>query len=127
MRGILRQVKTGDTIVVDGRGGQGGDAVAAPRGPLRLLAGEVRDGRRARVALGAVAGAATLTGVAMLVYRRRTTGPVFMATAGIVLAAGVVFVIMPRGIGGGILGDMTTQRAGSMSKVDCAQRRNGIQ
>ena len=46
---------------------------------------------------------------------RRILGPVFMATAGIVLAAGVVFVIMPRGIGGGILGDMTTQRAGAIS------------
>jgi nitrate reductase gamma subunit len=30
--------------------------------------------------LGAVAGIATLAGIAILVYRRRTTGPVFMAT-----------------------------------------------
>lgn len=30
--------------------------------------------------LGAVAGVATLVGVAILIYRRRTTGPVFMAT-----------------------------------------------
>ncbi len=32
------------------------------------------------VLLGGVAGIATLVGVAILVYRRRTTGPVFMAT-----------------------------------------------
>src|SRR5215218_2715059 len=30
--------------------------------------------------LGGVAGVATLAGIAILVYRRRTTGPVFMAT-----------------------------------------------
>ncbi|HET6359906.1 respiratory nitrate reductase subunit gamma, partial [Streptomyces sp.] len=30
--------------------------------------------------LGGVAGFATLTGVVILIYRRRTTGPVFMAT-----------------------------------------------
>jgi nitrate reductase gamma subunit len=30
--------------------------------------------------LGGIAGIATLTGIALLVYRRRTTGPVFMAT-----------------------------------------------
>ena len=32
------------------------------------------------VGLGAVAGAATLAGVALLIYRRRTNGPVFAAT-----------------------------------------------
>jgi len=32
------------------------------------------------LALGSVAGVATLAGVAILIYRRRTTGPVFMAT-----------------------------------------------
>ena len=30
--------------------------------------------------LGAVAGFCTLVGVGLLIYRRRTTGPVFMAT-----------------------------------------------
>ncbi|MCK0177235.1 MULTISPECIES: respiratory nitrate reductase subunit gamma [Mycobacteriaceae] len=30
--------------------------------------------------LGSIAGVTTLTGIALLVYRRRTTGPVFMAT-----------------------------------------------
>ncbi|PRC46695.1 respiratory nitrate reductase subunit gamma, partial [Mycobacterium sp. ITM-2017-0098] len=30
--------------------------------------------------LGAIAGVTTLTGIALLVYRRRTTGPVFSAT-----------------------------------------------
>jgi nitrate reductase gamma subunit len=30
--------------------------------------------------LGTIAGAATLTGILILIYRRRTTGPVFMAT-----------------------------------------------
>ncbi|PRC58567.1 respiratory nitrate reductase subunit gamma, partial [Mycobacterium sp. ITM-2017-0098] len=34
---------------------------------------------QARV-LGAIAGVTTLTGIALLVYRRRTTGPVFSAT-----------------------------------------------
>ncbi|HET9647058.1 MAG TPA: respiratory nitrate reductase subunit gamma [Microlunatus sp.] len=32
------------------------------------------------LALGTVAGVATLIGIAILIYRRRTTGPVFMAT-----------------------------------------------
>jgi nitrate reductase gamma subunit len=32
------------------------------------------------LSLGAVAGVCTLTGIVILVYRRRTTGPVFMAT-----------------------------------------------
>lgn len=32
------------------------------------------------VILGGIAGIATLTGIALLIYRRRTTGPVFMAT-----------------------------------------------
>jgi nitrate reductase gamma subunit len=32
------------------------------------------------VTLGGIAGLATLIGVAILIYRRRTTGPVFMAT-----------------------------------------------
>ncbi|HEU5484216.1 MAG TPA: respiratory nitrate reductase subunit gamma [Microlunatus sp.] len=32
------------------------------------------------LALGSVAGVATLSGIAILIYRRRTTGPVFMAT-----------------------------------------------
>ena len=35
---------------------------------------------RAALLLGAIAGFATLVGVGILVYRRRTTGPVFMAT-----------------------------------------------
>src|SRR4029078_382166 len=32
------------------------------------------------LALGSVAGVATLAGIVILIYRRRTTGPVFMAT-----------------------------------------------
>ncbi|BBZ06680.1 nitrate reductase subunit gamma [Mycolicibacterium doricum] len=32
------------------------------------------------LALGGIAGVTTLTGIALLIYRRRTTGPVFMAT-----------------------------------------------
>ncbi len=46
--------------------------------------------------LGGVAGAATLTGIAILVYRRRTTGPVFRATTAndklmyVVLVAAIV-------------------------------------
>jgi nitrate reductase gamma subunit len=34
------------------------------------------------VVLGGVAGIATLVGIALLIYRRRSTGPVFMATTG---------------------------------------------
>ena len=54
------------------------------------------------VALGAgtVAGAATLAGIALLIYRRRTTGPVFLATTRndklmyVVLVAAIVFGIV---------------------------------
>ncbi|MFH8249363.1 respiratory nitrate reductase subunit gamma [Microbacterium sp. B2969] len=50
----------------------------------------------AALALGTVAGIATLVGVGILIYRRRTTGPVFMATTNndktmyVVLVAAIV-------------------------------------
>ncbi|RDI55190.1 respiratory nitrate reductase subunit gamma [Nocardia mexicana] len=60
------------------------------------------------VGLGAVAGAATLTGAAILVYRRRTVGPVFSATTRndkimYVLLIGTIVL----GLGTTVLGNLT--------------------
>jgi nitrate reductase gamma subunit len=63
------------------------------------------------VALGAVAGVATLTGVAFLVYRRRTTGPVFMATTNndktmyVFLVSAIVLGLITTMVGAGLIGD----------------------
>ncbi|MEO8108338.1 MAG: respiratory nitrate reductase subunit gamma, partial [Actinomycetes bacterium] len=63
------------------------------------------------VALGAVAGAATLVGVAMLVYRRRTTGPVFAATTKndkamyLFLVGAICLGLVATMTGAGVLGD----------------------
>ncbi len=63
------------------------------------------------VALGAVAGAATLVGVALLVYRRRTTGPVFAATTKndktmyVFLLAAICLGLVATMTGAGVLGD----------------------
>ena len=63
------------------------------------------------VLLGSVAGAATLIGVAMLVYRRRTTGPVFAATTKndktmyVFLVAAICLGIIATMTGAGGLGD----------------------
>ena len=63
------------------------------------------------VLLGSVAGAATLIGVAMLVYRRRTTGPVFAATTKndktmyVFLVAAICLGIIATMTGAGVLGD----------------------
>ena len=59
--------------------------------------------------LGGIAGFATLAGIAILVYRRRTTGPVFMATTRndksmyVVLVAAIVTGLATTLIGAGIV------------------------
>jgi respiratory nitrate reductase gamma subunit len=63
------------------------------------------------IVLGSVAGAATLVGVALLVYRRRTTGPVFAATTKndktmyVFLVAAICLGIVATMTGAGVLGD----------------------
>jgi nitrate reductase gamma subunit len=63
------------------------------------------------VALGAVAGIATLAGAAFLIYRRRTTGPVFMATTTndktmyVFLVAAIVLGLITTMVGAGLIGD----------------------
>jgi nitrate reductase gamma subunit len=63
------------------------------------------------VTLGSVAGVATLVGVALLVYRRRTTGPVFMATTRndktmyAVLVAAIVLGLATTVAGAGVVGE----------------------
>ncbi|MFF3459567.1 respiratory nitrate reductase subunit gamma [Streptomyces sp. NPDC002730] len=61
--------------------------------------------------LGGVAGFATLIGVVILIYRRRTTGPVFMATTRndkgmyVVLVAAIVAGLASTVLGAGVIGD----------------------
>jgi len=61
--------------------------------------------------LGAVAGFSTLIGVGILVYRRRTTGPVFMATTRndklmyLVLVLAIVAGLATTMVGSGIVGE----------------------
>ena len=63
------------------------------------------------VGIGAVAGVCTLFGVAMLIYRRRTTGPVFAATTKndktmyVFLVAAICLGLLTTIIGSGVLGD----------------------
>ena len=63
------------------------------------------------IALGSVAGAATLVGIALLIYRRRTTGPVFAATTKndktmyVFLVAAICLGIVATMTGAGVLGD----------------------
>ncbi len=63
------------------------------------------------VGIGFVAGACTLLGVAMLIYRRRTTGAVFAATTKndktmyIFLVAAICLGLLTTIIGSGVLGD----------------------
>jgi len=60
--------------------------------------------------LGGIAGIATLVGVAILIYRRRTTGPVFMATTKndktmyVVLVAAIVAGLVTTLLGTGAVG-----------------------
>ncbi len=63
------------------------------------------------VGIGLVAGACTLFGVVMLIYRRRTTGPVFAATTRndktmyVFLVAAICLGLLTTLIGSGIVGD----------------------
>lgn len=63
------------------------------------------------VALGAVAGVATLVGIALLIYRRRTVGPVFAATTKndkfmyLFLVAAIILGVITTMYGAGLLGD----------------------
>ncbi|MEQ4206804.1 respiratory nitrate reductase subunit gamma [Actinopolymorpha sp. B9G3] len=67
--------------------------------------------------LGGVAGFATLAGIAILVYRRRTTGPVFMATTRndkamyVVLVAAIVVGLATTLLGAGVVGAEHDYRA----------------
>jgi nitrate reductase gamma subunit len=62
------------------------------------------------ITLGAVAGAATLFGIVMLIYRRRTVGPVFAATTKndklmyVFLTAAIVLGLIATMSGAGLLG-----------------------
>lgn len=62
------------------------------------------------VTLGGVAGVATIVGLAILIYRRRTVGPVFMATTKMdktmyVFLAGVIVLGMWNTVASSIFGD----------------------
>ncbi len=63
------------------------------------------------VGLGLVAGFCTLVGVVMLIYRRRSTGPVFMATTNndktmyVFLVAAICLGLVTTLVGAGILGE----------------------
>ena len=67
--------------------------------------------------LGGIAGFATLAGVAILVYRRHTTGPVFMATTRndktmyLVLVAAIVTGLAATLLGAGVAGGEHNYRA----------------
>lgn len=63
------------------------------------------------VILGSIAGAATLIGIGLLIYRRRTRGPVFMATTAndklmyVVLVAAIVAGLCATALGSGVVGE----------------------
>lgn len=63
------------------------------------------------VGIGLVAGAFTIFGIAMLIYRRRTTGPVFAATTRndktmyVFLTAAILLGLLTTLVGSGIIGD----------------------
>jgi nitrate reductase gamma subunit len=66
--------------------------------------------------LGGIAGVATLAGVVILIYRRRTTGPVFMATTRndktmyVVLVAAIVVGLATTLLGTGVVGEEHSYR-----------------
>ncbi|MCK8675040.1 respiratory nitrate reductase subunit gamma [Rhodococcus sp. HM1] len=63
------------------------------------------------VTLGSIAGVATLVGIILLIYRRRTSGPVFLATTAndklmyIVLVAAIVAGLAATLLGSGVVGE----------------------
>ena len=68
------------------------------------------------VLLGTLAGLATLIGISLLIYRRRTTGPVFMATTAndklmyVVLVAAILAGLTATAMGSGVLGEAYNYR-----------------
>ena len=68
------------------------------------------------VILGTLAGLATLIGISLLIYRRRTTGPVFMATTAndklmyVVLVAAIVAGLVATALGSGVVGEAYSYR-----------------
>jgi nitrate reductase gamma subunit len=68
------------------------------------------------VILGSIAGVSTLVGVALLIYRRRTTGPVFMATTVndkvmyVVLVLAIIAGICATALGSGVVGEAYNYR-----------------
>lgn len=68
------------------------------------------------ITVGGVAGACTLLGVVILIYRRRTTGPVFMATTRndkamyVALVAAIVLGLFATLSGAGVVGDAYNYR-----------------
>ena len=63
------------------------------------------------ITLGSIAGVSTLLGISLLIYRRRTTGPVFMATTAndklmyVVLVAAIVAGLCATALGSGVVGE----------------------
>jgi respiratory nitrate reductase gamma subunit len=68
------------------------------------------------VVLGSIAGFTTLVGIAVLIYRRRTRGPVFMATTVndkvmyVVLVAAIVAGLYATALGSGVVGESYNYR-----------------
>ncbi len=63
------------------------------------------------ITLGSIAGVSTLLGISLLIYRRRITGPVFMATTAndklmyVVLVAAIVAGLCATALGSGVVGE----------------------
>ena len=68
------------------------------------------------VILGSIAGITTLAGISLLIYRRRTHGPVFMATTAndklmyVVLVLAIVAGLCATALGSGVLGEAYNYR-----------------
>jgi nitrate reductase gamma subunit len=68
------------------------------------------------VVLGTIAGISTLVGITLLIFRRRTTGPVFMATTAndklmyVVLVLAIVAGVYATALGSGVVGESYNYR-----------------
>ena len=68
------------------------------------------------VVLGTIAGITTLTGISLLIYRRRTRGPVFLATTVndkvmyLVLVLAIIAGLCATALGSGVVGDAYNYR-----------------
>ena len=73
------------------------------------------------VALGAgtVAGVATLAGIALLIYRRRTTGPVFLATTS---NDKLMYVVLVAAIVLGMIATLTGSHTSTATSTTTARR-----